>query len=221
MQETAEEDRAVSVTSEIPDGKLRACCRSLNSGPTHTPAHRGGQGVRRLRAGSVRGVRHTGNSLTVECHELCTCTVRPARRGEASRSPVTVWDLWSPHPGPRGHCGQGSPRAWRSRAPTPAAAGPIPGVRARASGFGGPEAAPPTRVRPAPAPPRGAPGPRPRTWLSPTQKTRPPRLRHTRASRGRAAAAQKAKEQREARSRCTVARTSAAGRRPQRAHRYR
>lgn len=55
-------------------------------------------------------------------------------------------------------------------------------------------------------------------WLSPTQKTRPPWLRHTRAPRGCAAAPQKVKEQREARSRCTVVRTRAAGPRPQRAH---
>lgn len=60
----------------------------------------------------------------------------------------------------------------------------------------------------------------PPTWLSPTQKTRPPRLRHTRAPPGCAAARQKVKEQREARSRRTVASTKAAGRRPQRAHRY-
>lgn len=72
-------------------------------------------------------------------------------------------------------------------------------------------------------PPRARSTRRPRpppTWLSPTQKTRLPRLRHTRAPPGCAAARQKVKEQREARSRLTVASTKAAGRRPQRAHRY-
>lgn len=124
--------------------------------------------------------------------------------------------------------------AWRPREATPAAwrrrggrsqgshsPGPAQGPRERFRLAGA------ERPRPAPGPapqqlrPARAPGPRPPTWLSPTQKTRPPRLRHTRASRGRAAAPQKVKEQREARSRCTVVRTSAAGRRPQRTHRYR
>uniref|UniRef100_A0A8C0PGN5 Protein ripply3 n=1 Tax=Canis lupus familiaris TaxID=9615 RepID=A0A8C0PGN5_CANLF len=94
----------------------------------------------------------------------------------------------------------------RPRAPRPRPRAPRPRPRAPRPRPSLPQAPPP-------------PAPRPPTWLSPTQKTRPPRLRHTRASRGRAAAPQKVKEQREARSRCTVARTSAAGRRPQRAHR--
>lgn len=96
-----------------------------------------------------------------------------------------------------------------SRRALPAGAREPPGGRA------------PRRRCPAPARAAGTrPSGCPPTWLSLTQKTRPPRLRHTLASRGRAAAPQKVKEQREARSRCTVMRTSAAGRRPQRAHRY-
>lgn len=87
--------------------------------------------------------------------------------------------------------------------------------RERTAGLPGPGADADAAARPLHAAPRPPP-----TWLSPTQKTRPPRLRHTRAPPGCAAARQKVKEQREARSRRTVASTKAAGRRPQRAHRY-
>lgn len=103
--------------------------------------------------------------------------------------------------------------------PTPAATdaggGSWPAAESARQGF-------PGRVQ-TQMPPRARSTRRPRpppTWLSPTQKTRLPRLRHTRAPPGCAAARQKVKEQREARSRRTVASTKAAGRRPQRAHRY-
>lgn len=111
------------------------------------------------------------------------------------------------------------PRGGAEGAPGLHSPGRSAGSRGRFRPRADPEAAPPPR----PAPPSAPPGARarPPTWLSPTQKTRPPRLRHTRAPRGCAAARQKVKEQCEARSCCTVVRTSAAGPRPQRAHRYR
>lgn len=138
-------------------------------------------------------------------------TLAPARHGEAAA-------LRSPPPAPVGTA-RPRPAQHRAERGVPAgASGSHPSGRPRPRR---PRPVPPRPAQPEP-PPRPQPrAPRPPTWLSPTQKTRPPRLRHTRAPRGSAAAPQKVKEQREARSRCTVARTSAAGRRPQRAHRYR
>lgn len=179
---------------------------------------------------------HTRNAPVLERQEPSVDPLAPARRGEATRSPVTVWVLRSPHPGSRWHPCPGEPRSLalpgaKARCPAPAprafpgrpARAPGPGRRFRLAGAGGRAPPRPPPARPAPRRPRPAraPGPRPPTWLSPTQKTRPRWLRHTRASWGCAAAPQKVKEQREARSRCTVVRTSAAGRRPQRTHRYR
>lgn len=133
----------------------------------------------------------------------------------------------APKTGPPGPQVRGLGAAGRG-APSPPRGCTAQGAAQSPGGASGRRPARRPRPRPAPCAPRSAPPPggargvpRPPTWLSPTQKTRPPWLRHTRAPRGCAAAPQKVKEQREARSRCTVVRTRAAGPRPQRAHRYR
>ena len=189
--------------------------------------------------GGTRGGRCSG------ANRLCTGTgVHAASAPPRPRRPDpragTAWTgdpigFWPDIPGSRGYRVQGRPRSWSSRDPTasrglqasgrgPLAAHTRADRGVRAGGRSRLPASPAAAcLRPSltPAPHHRPRTQRPPTWLSPTQKTRPPRLRHTREPRGGAAALQKVKEQREARSRCTVARTSAAGPRPQRAHRYR
>lgn len=226
--------RALFVTTETGDRKLRILLCVSGVGFTPSPAQGRRETTEGLEVGAAQGLIDSaqvqGYTPLRHRQDPGVRTVARALRGQVIRS-VSGPILRAPE----GIACRAGPEVGPSGTPRPLAAskrsggGPLAahtraddGVRAggRSRLPASPAAACPRPSLP-PTPHHRPRTPRPPTWLSPTQKTRPPRLRHTREPRGGAAALQKVKEQREARSRCTVARTSAAGPRPQRTHRYR